>query len=193
MASRKSSSSEGQRIPANQNRYKTYYNRFREWHFPVDTIKRNYKIAQLYALVSGSTQSKGSQSRDTAPSLHFNEGLNSQVCSSARPDSITRMATEHATSECQRSTILSPASQILTTKAIDEEQSDFAWYSTHDLGETFQQTRTRFKELFRKSLSDKTIHLTRIKASTSLKRRKIACETKSRLVDTEPHRASKYP
>jgi hypothetical protein len=103
------------------------------------------------------------------------------------------MATEHATSEYQRSTIPSPASQILTTETINEEQSDFAWYSTHDLGETFQQTRTRFKELFRESLSDKTIHLTRIKESTSLKRRKIACETKSRLVDAEPHRASKYP
>ncbi|KAH8787551.1 hypothetical protein F5882DRAFT_110904 [Hyaloscypha sp. PMI_1271] len=76
------------------------------------------------------------------------------------------------------------------SKYINEEQSDFVWYSIRDLGETFKQTRSRFKELFGENLSD---HLTRIDGTTSLKRRRIACETKSRLVDVAPHRASKYP
>lgn len=193
---RKSSSSERQRILAKQNRYKTYYNRFREWRFPVDPIEREYKIKQLYALVSGSTQSVEPPSRDTPPKadfLAFNERLNSQIDSSPRPDSIARMATEHAASERQRSTIPSQASQILTSEAIDEEQSDFIWYSNRDLGETLRQTRSQFKKLFGKNLPDEIPHLRQISGTTRLKRRRTACEARSRFVDAEPHRASKYP
>jgi len=130
-----------------------------------------------------------SQSRDTPPKpdfLAFNEAH-----ALARPDSVGRMATEYAASEHQRSIIPSQASQILTPEAIDEEESDFVWYSNRDLGETLRQTRSRFKELFGKNLPDEIPH-TQINGTICLKRRRNACEAKSRLVDAEPHRASKY-
>ena len=135
----------------------------------------------------------GSQSRDTLPKtdfLAFKERLNSQAHLSAHPDSIAHIVKEHAAPEYQRSIVPSQASQILT-----EEQSDFLWYSNHNLGSaSLRQTHTRFKQLFPKtSLSDEIIHRMRIDGGTRLNRRRIACEMKSRLVDIAPHCASKYP
>ncbi|KAE9373830.1 hypothetical protein N431DRAFT_557791 [Stipitochalara longipes BDJ] len=77
--------------------------------------------------------------------------------------------------------------------SVTTEESDFVRYSHRDLGETLQQTRSRFRKLFGKAVPNSITDFERVNGITSQARRIIACKMKSRLVDIKPCRASEYP